>query len=412
MRTLVDAGGAVARKLSGVMVGICAVTALANGVLADAPGVAKSKSIGLLLTIWDPALYETADGKQECPEGMQYTNRDNWKAQFPTPEQQEEFNRRYVHLGPSAPGAVHPEVYLQNRGPNGANVGFNPTAVKDPLPFREVQGTTGYGLNLDNDESGAATANTCPHGNFTSTDGERGIDNQLYRLLGCAPGWRGDGINKVFHRQQVNQELLNRTLLEITAVDDERNDDHVVVTTYRGVDRIKGDASNKPIPGITYRVDPRLPQYIIRTTGKIVDGVLITEPMDWRASMQLMNADSERMLYGARMRLQLSEKDATGLVGGYEDLEMWYSSYARGYAPLADSISFWSPPAFYEAARRNADGKRDPVSGQCTALSAAYNVSFVRVHVMQPPEYDPIAIEARRLRSAATDATKLDASNN
>lgn len=373
----------------------------ATAVAAEERG--GGKSIGLMLKIWDPALYETPDGKAECPDGMQFTNRDNWKLQFPTQEEQDEFTRRHIHLGPSAPGGLHAEVFLQNRGPQGQNVAYNPTVVKDALPLREVHGNIAYGLNLDDDETGKATANTCAHENFVTPEGERGIDNQLYRIIGCSPGWRGDGINKIFHRAQVLQEQLNRILIEITEVDDEQNDDHVVVTTYKGVDRVRLDVRSEPIANVAYRPDMRMPQYIARTTGKIVDGTLITDPVDWRSPMHLMNGDGERLLYRARMKLKLSETEATGLVGGYEDLGLWYSTYVRGYGPLTDSISFWSPPAFYEGALRHADGNPDPETGQCTAISAAYQVTFIRVNVVRAPPYDPVEIDARRLQTAGVN---------
>src|ERR1700722_11797407 len=153
----------------------------------------STKTIGLVLTRWSPAFYETPGAKDECPAGFHSLNKENWSAQFPTEEQRAKFNQSYVHLGPLSPGGPIPEDYLQARGPQGSNVVYNPTLVKDPLPLKEVQSKVAYGLNLDGTEDGHATPNSCPHQKFVAPDGEPGVDNQLYRVLGCAPGWRKSG---------------------------------------------------------------------------------------------------------------------------------------------------------------------------------------------------------------------------
>ena len=59
----------------------------------------------------------------------------------------------------------------------------NPFAAEDPGQ-PEVTGRIGDGFNLD----GEIKAN-----DFVSPDGEKGIDNALYRAWGCDAPWRGNG---------------------------------------------------------------------------------------------------------------------------------------------------------------------------------------------------------------------------
>ena len=79
-------------------------------------------------------------------------------------------------------------------GPNGGAVvdtrlareaeTWNPTSKPDAAPYRIIQGSTGLGLNLD----GKIGPN-----DFTSPLGDKGIDNQLYRAIGCTRNFRADG---------------------------------------------------------------------------------------------------------------------------------------------------------------------------------------------------------------------------
>ena len=63
----------------------------------------------------------------------------------------------------------------------GIDVYMNPHTAPDPGQ-QEVTGKLAIGFNLDGD------ANT---GGFVGVNGEQGVDNQLYRILGCHISYRG-----------------------------------------------------------------------------------------------------------------------------------------------------------------------------------------------------------------------------
>ena len=368
---------------------------IASSAFADSP-LPATKTIGLVLTTWRPALRETPGGKEECPAGFQYLNRENFAQQFPTSEARAEFEKQYVHLGPNSASGdiINPELYLQNRGPGGVQVGYNPTAVTDALPLRLVESKISYGLNLDGTKDGKPTPKTCEHEKFVSPEGEQGIDNQLYRLIGCSRGWRKGGFNVEYHGPQFMTSSIDRILIEISNVSDERNDEHVVVKLYKGIDSIPLDAAGKPIPYLPQRIDVRFPKYMVTTTGRIVDGVLYTDPVDHHFALLQMNHTEERFLRSMRLRINLSDSTAEGLIAGYEDLKVWWDGYSKSYSDVADAIGLWSPPAFYAGAHKLADGYPDPKTGQCTAISAAYHVDAVRAFIVQPANDDPLVIDA------------------
>jgi hypothetical protein len=400
------------KSLSGVVCAIAAAIAVPCGVsIGTARAADSTTTIGLVLTRWSVATYETPGAKDECPDGFHYTSKDNWLVQFPTEEQRAEFTRTHVHLVPTTPAGALPETYLQARGPQGSHVVYNAALVKDPLPLREAQSKVAYGMNLDGTSDGQPTAKSCRHQKFVGPDGESGIDNQLYRVLACAPGWRKKGFKDGFYNNEFRTYALNRVLIEISNVHDERNDDHVEVTVYKGLDGILFDAADKPIPWLTQRADTRFPQYISRTRGKIVDGVLETEPVDAKFSRRVVGVEGERLLRRMRLQLKLTDMGAVGQIAGYEDLDIWWNMYSKPWEKTVESVGLWSPPAMYEGVHRLADGYPDPHTGQCNAISSSYRIDAVRAFIIRPSKDDPIfsRLPGKRSLPPATIALSRDA---
>lgn len=376
-----------------VLLAMLSSKASAAGQTDKPPASGQKHTIGLVLTSWRPAMLETPNLAQECPAGLQSTNRDNFNVQFKTAQEREQFQRQYLHLAPlaSSGDSATPEQYLLLRGPGGIHVAYNPTAVVDALPLRMVQSKIAPGFNLDGTTDGRATPKSCAHEKFLSPDGKLGVDNQLYRIIGCAVGWRSGGLMLEFTVREFRESSLNRVLVEISGVEDERNSADVEVSFYKGVDAIAVDASGSAIPWLTHRVDIRYPQFVTRTHGRIVNGVLETDAVDARFGLFQLLSDQERYLRGMRLRLVLSEAGATGLVGGYEDFQQWWNNYSKSFGVIANEDGLWSPPATYAAARQLADGFPDPQSGQCTGLSAAYEVEGVRAFIVHPANDSSLA---------------------
>src|SRR5262249_48724970 len=148
---------------------------------------------------------------------------------------------------------------MDRRGPNCEDVLAAPDLVKDPLPYREVQGSKSYGFNLDGTPDGHATATTCSHQKFVSPDGTKGVDNQYYRLLGCQKIVHTDLLTPEANRGGIVGTRNGRTLLEIRGVVDPRNDPRVDVVLYHGKDPLVADADGKAVPGQSQRIDGDVP---------------------------------------------------------------------------------------------------------------------------------------------------------
>ena len=329
--------------------------------------VLKDRTIAYVLTHRYWAVYETKDGKTECPHGFNDGPREQFKKLFP------DNGRKWTVL----------ETQLKREGEQ-----WHPSTSPEPFPFHEARGTISYGLNLDG---------RVDRDDFVSPEGEKGIDNQLYRAIGCIANYRSAGTIYHFENEYMRRYNDNRFLIEITDVDDLVNDDDVTVTTYRGLDNLLTDATGSDfIPSGTQRIDMRWGrQYSQSAKGKIVDGVLTSEPFDtfmipWGITF---DTNGYHFFRGLRLKLQLSPERAEGLMAGYVDVGMFIHHLNTSWSTHHQSYGQLSSPSLYRALRRLADGYPDPETGINTAISSAVRVKFVQVFLQRPTQD---AIVARR----------------
>jgi hypothetical protein len=349
---------------------------------------AFAETIGLVSTSFHLAGPFTADAKLECPQGLNPDNRDNYRAQFKTPEEQRE---TLVKFG---------STQMHYRGPNGESDTYSPEAVHDLLPFNDGLGTVSDGLNLDGTHDGQATGKTCGHAKFTSPTGEN-VDNQLFRVFGCVKALRPQGLYDSFINMEIPQLVVNRWLIEITGVDDRVNDDHVDVTIAHGLDELVPDGNGGFVAGRTQRIDEGSASYIQHTTGRIVNGVLYTDPMpELRMTASGIIEVGERRFSDARFRLKLTPNGATGILSAYNDIQRLWRFHAKtlGVHGVAAMVSM---PSIYASILRNADGHKDPATGQCTAISGVYTMDFVNANIVHQSSNTVVAKAASKGTSGA-----------
>ena len=255
---------------------------------------------------------------------------------------------------------------------------WHPNTEPDGFEFLQVEGDLSWGLNLDGEVG--------PN-DFTHPEGGEGIDNEVYRAVGCIIGFRGpDGVEYIFQNKAILDRRYNRMMIEITEVDDLTNDDSVKVTWYRGMDRLLTDATGqKVMPGGTQRVDYRWGRSLIReTTGKIVDSVLTTEPIgDLVVPWMNLSVPSTHIFRDARLQLNLSEENATGLLAGYADVDTFYYQLIRNDSTHHLSNGQISGISLYKALRRLADAHPDSETGENMAISTALDIKMTQVFVRQ-----------------------------
>ncbi len=319
----------------------------------------QGRRIGYVLTHKYWSVHETPDAKVECPQGFNDGPREQFKKLFGDGKQ-----RTVV------------EAQLKREGEQ-----WHPTTAPEPFRFLEAQGKISHGLNLDG-RIGAE--------DFDSPEGEHGIDNQMYRVIGCIATYRSGGAFNHFENLFMRTYDDARIVIELTEVDDLRNDDDVTVTTYRGSNGLLQDATGEGfIPGGTQRVDLRWgKEYVHRLRGEIVNGVLTTQPGDrvvlpWGSTF---DTSGHHVFRGFQLQLKVTPESAEGLMAGYVDVASFNHHLNTSWSTHHHSYGQLSSPSQYKAMHRLADGYPDPRTGRNTAISSAVTVKFTQVYVQQPDD--------------------------
>ena len=168
-----------------------------------------------------------------------------------------------------------------------------------------------------------------------------------------------------FEGNAVRRNNFNRTLIELTEVDDLVNDPDVTVTTYRGKDNLLNDASGANfLPGGTQRIDARFGKEFISTfKGKIEDGVLTTQTADLRLPLTIaFDSTGVHLIKDARFRLKLTADYAEGNIGGYADVWTWYLQLNTGWATHHQNYGQVSSPSLWRLMNKLADAHPDAPS--------------------------------------------------
>lgn len=236
---------------------------------------------------------------------------------------------------------------------------------------QDYLGKVGYGINLDGKVS---------KDDLVGVDGEAGVDNAWYQAVGCANIARSLGDPKVGDNVIVSRQVP--TLIEITGIDDEKNDDAVEVNVYAAARALDLDAVGNALAWGSFRPvsDTR---YVARVKGRIVNGLLSTEPFDVNLRMQESIIDASRELRGARLQATLTP--GGGIEGGfygYQTLASLEDAYAQASTIGIDMLSC---PAEIKSLRSHADGYRDPKTRRNTAISVALRFKAVPAFVVHQP---------------------------
>ncbi len=325
---------------------------------ADAPSAAiRNRSIGYVMTGVHWATYAT-EKATECPDGFNDGPREQYSALFPKDGKQ----RTVAETELTREAAV----WFPDTGPE-------PSTAKE-FKFKEPVGTVAPGLNLD----GKVGPN-----DYTSPDGEKGIDNQFNRVYGCVSDMRPGGSLYFLWNKYLTRYFYPHTVIEITNVDDLVNDDDVTVTFYRGLDAVLADAGGTEfLPYATQRVDERWGKLFKRPAhGKIVNGVLTSDPGE--INRPYIFGFEDRTFYrfrDGRVKLNLTPESAKGVIAGYLDVKSWYRAINGALGTHSLSYGQESSPSLYRALFRLADAYPD-ANGKNTAISAVEEVTFKQVYV-------------------------------
>ncbi|MEO0436680.1 MAG: hypothetical protein AAF098_07215 [Pseudomonadota bacterium] len=314
----------------------------------------QGREIAYVMTDLFWSVYQTEDAREECPRGFNDGPREQFETLFA------DVTKHTVESS-----QLEREVAT-----------WHPTATPDGFEFKSVEGPYSWGMNLDGKSDDE---------DFQHPDGTVGIDNQVYRAVGCIIGFRGpDGVEYIFQNKAIIDERYNRMMIRLTDIDDLLNDDFVGVDFFRGRDRLLTDATGEAVvPGGTQRVDDRWGERLIRhTTGRIANGVLTTVPISEAVVPWMnLNVPSIHIFRDLRFELSLSATRASGQIAGYADVDTWYHQLIRNDSTHHLSNGQISAISLYRALRRFADAYPDE-AGTNRAISTALKIEMTQVHVI------------------------------
>lgn len=259
------------------------------------------------------------------------------------------------------------------RGPGFINICFLPGILPSPTHPSPIS-KLALGLDLDGDGgTRSSRKDVANFRNYTSPDGRKGIDNQLFTATGCVPGMRG---KKGFLDQYGNEEIRNgfvSPLLMISGIDDERNDDSVDITILYSKDPMAKNASGRDIlPDYSFRItrEPQFAHYAHRLHGRIVNGVIETDPVE-KLEMNYSYAQLMK-IYKARLRMEIGpDGSLKGLLGGYYD---WRRFMVMSGDSQNEQLSGFQCPGLYHALKNAADGLKNPETGENDGISMALEI--------------------------------------
>jgi hypothetical protein len=389
-----------------------------SALAAEAPpagiqtGFVRNGEASFVVSYFEYALSKEAGDIGACPKGMTQAEKIDDSL----------FAGGGAGAGAARPGAATPpgaaasgadaqaalqRRFAQNPYLKGRGACTNPEKSGPDPGFRtvEVSNVPVYGIDLDGQDSrsnGKPAPGTCAHDDFPGFNGERGIDNQFYRVVGCTPYFQpshGD--------QTLSSEMLTGSwgiLIRLRGVDDIRNDDDVEVGFFANNDPIQLSPKREAVPFATYTTMEN-PRFRATTHGRIVNGVLTTDPVDVRFRKTANGVYVERPLQDARLRVSLGPDGAMeGYLAGYTSVEDLYD-VQFGYrkvtdingkpaSPMAGVVVAAGAAAFfgytcngaYHALVAAADGHRDPTTGQCKSISTQYRIRAVPAFALDAPQ--------------------------
>jgi hypothetical protein len=339
------------------------------------PTVPSNGQMGFVISAFSPAIVPGM--KDPCPAGFNNSTEKNTALMLPAaerarmalPENAKEWERRW-----------------KTPGPNNTNVCTNFDQFPKRPTNKLVQNNVALGMDLDRKVGGT---DTCAHEEFVSPEGETGIDNQLYRAMGCSSSWRGpDGAPGEI--EQVLRNYITRgeysIVMLLKGVNSFVRDDDVEVILATTNDLPMLDPRQNFLPDATFNVSAN-PRWRNAMRGNIKDGVVTVAGANIILKRPVANGGARSMraewdFSDAQMRMQLlPDGSIKGLLGGYQSLLTNMNLPINRGAGTA-LVANYDCAADWNTLRKMADGGRDPKTGMCTRISTAFKVEGVRAFVV------------------------------
>lgn len=345
---------------------------------------AEQQVRGFVFTEWAYDIPREDPG--ECPKGMNITDEEFFSEEYDAVR--EEVQRRFEAGDRQAALDLLP-----------ADACKDPSVWPDPGHILLEGNASVSGLDLDGVNSVAANGGQCAHNDFTAANGETGIDNQHYRLMGCVKGFRPDGLfDRLFDTNNSILENGYATLLELKLVEGSATAGRVEARLFTSAGPITKDANGQVVPDMSQLVHDDPMYHSAAFYGEIKDGIFTAGPVDAKLKFKVQAIDNHYWFRDLQIHAKmLPDGSMKGILAGYWDIENTFDFLTEVYiGPLhlgrsaANNIGYQCA-GVYHALPRVADGHPDPETGQCTSMSTVIKFAAVPAFVIMPETNPTVA---------------------
>ena len=322
--------------------------------------------------------FATYNGPGACPKGMQPLQSSETFLKTLPPEERTRLLRQENARELSRKMSMA-------RSPDGTvDVCKAPWAAPAPALYT-LQGDRNDGLDLDGSkDDNHSDAYTCPHKQYVGQDGQPGVDNALGQIYACISGMHEGGTLSPYFTTQMRAGMWSM-LIEVSGVTDVRNDPDVTVDFYAGDDTMVKDPGGKVLAGASLapKTDPKFHRQV---KASIKDGVLETSALNdlLIPDIMLSNRLPPWTIQRPKLKLTLNpDGTAKGFLGGYLPDTMYNKG---GGDALGEGFTGMPCDFMYHAVVKLADGAKDPKTGKCHSLSAAFRIEAIPAFIVHPDQ--------------------------
>jgi hypothetical protein len=270
---------------------------------------------------------------------------------------------------------VHGQNQMAFRGRNRENVYIHPESYPDP-GLTGVSGDLAEGFDLDDDVKTG----------YRSPRGEKGIDNNFYRALGCTKSYRGPP-RLSSSALGTNDTMRNGAWSVVIVVhgsgSDPMNDADVQVGFYMSQDKLVKDGNGDVARDYTFSIKPSKLEGIMKAST--TNGVIASKGATPEFWTREPGGVRDLQLLRARLKMQMkADGSLEGYVGGYRPWRPIYTSLVNQRGPVVEILGWIELPAIYYALKRGADYSPAGAKGEKTHISYAMRVNAIPAYVMTP----------------------------
>ncbi len=361
---------------------------------AQSGGFLRDGAAGFVVTHFAYAVGPDAAEANSCPDGMASNMAEIYALTPEGMQQPGETDEAYT-------GRMQAAVTQRSKTADGRNFcAFPADAPFDPHARQMLaENVPADGIDLDGVISRSAADARAHRLDFTAPDGTQGVDNQFWRAVGCNRSYQSDGASNQYEIGMYAGEWT--ILIALGDVDDIANDDHVEIGIHAGADPLRLSPTRAALEFATYAMDPD-PAFRATTTGSIVDGVVLSDPVDVQFHSVVNGMYLVRPLRDARIRATLSAEGVLdGILGGYTpvagmyDFQFGYRNGKDGQGNPSDEarrlqsangaarVLGHTCQGMWQSLHQLADGHRD-ADGHYTSISTQYRFTAQPAFIVTP----------------------------